>query len=239
MVYFIVLLKNTTDIIVLPKGIDKGKPLSGDLLNDEGFIIKSVSLGDCCSFIWLSEERLIEDYKEYRSEFFISKSKLVSIQKSEKRKEVLELFNKFLVKNKMMNQTSSLKFTYTMNLKENGEDYSLLIQELPFYGDLLSSFVIVTNTSYLKLRDSHVSVTNIHTGKFYPKIDLVNKEGNQLNQTEITVMALIMKGKDNKSIAYFCNRSEETVKSYRKTIIKKIGAKNMFEAITLFKTISK
>tara|TARA_B100000809_G_C15089944_1_gene512809 strand:- start:207 stop:950 length:744 start_codon:yes stop_codon:yes gene_type:complete len=227
------------EISSFQKGLENIEPLASDLLIYKDFIIKSVSLGDCCSFIWKSEDQVIEEYREHASDFFVSKSKLVSLQTSEKRKEVLDIFNEFLVKNKMMNQAPFLKFTYTIHLEENAKNFSLLVQEVPFYDSLLNSFVIVNNVSHLKLKDSNVSVTNIQTGKFFPRVNLVHKEGKQLSKMEKTIIGLIISGKNNKSIADYCNRSEETVKSYRKKILKKLDAKNMFEAVTLFKTSRK
>jgi DNA-binding CsgD family transcriptional regulator len=199
-------------------------------------IINTFSIGDSCCFVWDVERKEVSHYQSFSYKPFLNTEETNFILNSEKRASTVEIVGEFINTKELHHEFPFLKFTYTINSLKLENKSSLVVQEIPFGVDLLHSLVIITNTSHLKLLDKNVSLTNVYTGKFYPKINLLGKRKKGLSDTELTVIKLVIKGQNNKEIANYCNRSEETIKASRKKIIKKLGAKNMFEAITHFKS---
>lgn len=79
--------------------------------------------------------------------------------------------------------------------------------------------------SYLSPQVSNRLLARIQRGPHEPKEDLGALEG--LSPREVQVLRMVAEGKTSKEIAALLNLGLQTVRSYRKTMMKKLGVTNV------------
>jgi len=100
------------------------------------------------------------------------------------------------------------------------------------HGDLLDALrVVAKGGSYLSPQVSDKLLHRIQAGNLADKVE--NSPLDVLTPREAQVMRLIADGKTSKEVAVLLNLGHETVRSYRKALMKKLGVSNVAELTQL------
>lgn len=102
-------------------------------------------------------------------------------------------------------------------------------------GDEVEVFdVLFQDYTFLKLEDSPLKIVHQPTSQVIELGENANKSQSILKEQELQILHKIMDGLETSEIANALSLSPETVKKYRKEILKKTGCKTFYEVISKY-----
>jgi DNA-binding CsgD family transcriptional regulator len=140
---------------------------------------------------------------------------------------------------------AKLKISYNYRLKQKDGSYKMLLQQFSHLmsdEDLNPLVIMGTTTDISEIHSKPEMFCRMHyknnKGKwekiferFYPLTEKMDEYG--LTPKEIEIIKFVHKGLSSKEIANLTQRSEETIKSQRKSILSKTGCQTMTDVVVL------
>jgi len=197
-------------------------------------LVKLFSIGESIAIEYDYDESYIINYKSFSDQINLENINVNELLSSKKALWTKRVFKKYVKSKGLSSELYFLKVIYVIT--HNNQNF--MIQEIP-KGEGGTYIIILSDVSHLSLRDNNVSVMNLITGEYHKNInkevgDSYQNTGN-LNDVERDILRLSCSGMRAGGMAKMLNKSEETIKTYKKNVLRKLGARNMFEAIRLYK----
>jgi DNA-binding CsgD family transcriptional regulator len=139
-------------------------------------------------------------------------------------------------------EKSKTKFSFTLRLENKDGQVRQILQNnffLKWSEDgkpLLKLFTLTDITAYKKTSDFIFFTSRLlddGTQQMLTQENLSSRTSLTLSARELEVLKLAAKGHSNKAISAMTSLNENTVKNHKKNITKKLGTKNLAEAISL------
>jgi DNA-binding CsgD family transcriptional regulator len=131
------------------------------------------------------------------------------------------------------------KILSSLHIKtKNGSTKKMLYHELAIdtaeNNRITKSVSVFTNITYLQIPEGAIYLMDILTSEVIDQIQYELDDTYYLSETEYLIVSNTILGYGNNEIAELLNLSENTIRKYRKNVIKKTSSKNLFEVIKKF-----
>ena len=195
------------------------------------------AIGESIAIEYNAHLEVILNKKSFSETLNLSSPEIIELLKGRKAKWSRKVARSYIQKHNLQSEIPFLKLIYVI---KSAPRKHYVIQEIP-KGQNGNSIVMISNVSHLSLQDDNVSLAQLHSGKHHQNINRqlgeVFSSVSELSKIERDILELSCSGLRPTEMAEEINRSVETVKTYKKKIIRKLGARNLFEAITIYKTL--